>query len=359
MALYVDEDAHDRTSGSDANTMDLDAWLRNNLSERTYGMIEFRIHLMQTPNLIVSQCCRCADKLIKDILRDDRARKTKSNKPLKSRCKVTTQQVQSGTDFPERQVSVVTPVTGSPYSTTFIMHFLLIVSVAANIIFIRSYYIDFMQNIDSFALDTFQWDGSRGHRNLLISNNMTAISYILFNRQHHFAEISIVSKNILSADSFTFVRWEVKVNPGKILQISNPHVNDDGLLSCGFQNIFKSLHWFSTGYIAVDDIGKFDPNALIGHKKNQVAVDMIDTQETWIIDSGSYYTFQEEQYPKLLDGFKDNRFELQFDFKNHRCFAVYNVQLGIVSNNLPDSIYLAASLYVEGMVIETTLFEGL
>ena len=53
-----------------------------------------------------------------------------------------------------------------------------------------------------------------------------------------------------------------------------------------------------------------------------------------------------------------DRFKLQFNFKTRKCIAYYNEEcLGLLTDNLPYSIRLAATVYYSGQAFETTAFE--
>lgn len=109
------------------------------------------------------------------------------------------------------------------------------------------------------------------------------------------------------------------------------------------------------GYVDSRGIENFEVDCAVGINEHEVAL--------WVQEGSllGYYTNGEETDWKPLGPVQTSegdKFRLNFDFEKRECTAYYNDKLlGKVGEELPQSIYLAASVCCEEAEFTTSRFE--
>ena len=174
----------------------------------------------------------------------------------------------------------------------------------------------------------FEWDPERMHSMYILREDGKT-----FVCKYSWGARSICSKNLLSADSASIVRWEMTLKE----RGGGSHLR--------------------MGYIDGDHIEDFEDDEMIAKSKHGLALSVVDTLRPEVI--------QNDKISKRLQDWRfhtnsGDRIKLEFDFKTRQCNAFYNDELlGLMTSNLPKQIYLAASAWMPLVSYETTLFETL
>lgn len=208
----------------------------------------------------------------------------------------------------------------------------------------RILYDDLMDVVLKYYFVSFEWDpghtrdpllDSMDHGEIAFSNE--GETFIKTSFDGHYS--SVRSKNVLSADSISSARWE--------MQLTESHYHH-ALRSTRQHSLFM-------GFIDADKISSFNRGEVIGKKPHEAVL--------WIMEKRAPERFSNSMWRKLQHNTPiviSNRetFRLDFDFRKRECTAFHNDQyLGCISTDLPQCIYLAATVMYGGISYETTLLE--
>lgn len=113
---------------------------------------------------------------------------------------------------------------------------------------------------------------------------------------------------------------------------------------------------FLMGYVNAEDTADFNDHIRIG---DAMSVCSRRCPQFKIWKNKTYLDFEcDSLWWEAIDLMVGDKFALAFNFETGECRALYNgLPLGIISNNVPHSIYLAASLYDSpGSIWRTTKY---
>lgn len=177
----------------------------------------------------------------------------------------------------------------------------------------------------------------------------------LFCKKHSsYSFISCRSKNILSADSMSTVRWQMTLT-------------DNFNEARGTLRDFR-MGFFDSEYLNQWDIEDKDMRTPLGKDVGTFAFAV--SEERWPVcwRNGERKHFDEFAHPFPSLDVKwssspsifsiGDRFELRFNFHKGECHAYFNEDLvGLVTSKIPNEVYFATSLFWNIASFETTLFE--
>ena len=181
-----------------------------------------------------------------------------------------------------------------------------------------------------YPLLELQWDPKRTNRDLKLSNDNKRFTKIIGDDYR-----SLCSKNTFSADLLSLIRWEVTLK-------HKDSDNGDGID-------------LKMGFVDAEHIEDFKDWQRLGNGKHEEALWFEEDENPMILTNRDITLIHETMtfQPQIGD-----RIRLDFDFEKREVAAFYNAELlGLITSDLPKSVYLAASLYWEGSSFETTLFE--
>jgi len=185
-----------------------------------------------------------------------------------------------------------------------------------------------------FTLD-FKWNPDSNRQNVQLSDDGKRIT-VEVSSGAGWEWRSVHSKNVLSSAAGAKCRWEVTLK-----QISS--ANFDKLC---------------IGYFDSESIRQFNPNQILGRGKDEVAFYVGGGEYPAVFTNRCHRNLDENWSltTRIGDGFT-----LIFDFAERQCSAFHNDKFcGIISTELPDSIYLAASIRKgrwDEIELETTCFD--
>ena len=141
---------------------------------------------------------------------------------------------------------------------------------------------------------------------------------------------SLCASNVLSADKYSIVRWE---------------------LTCMEK---KSALRVYIGF--GENIQNFSDSECIGDRPHEVSLEVVDGRYPRIWENSTSTNIHENW---RFNCSEKDRFRLEFHFQTKKCAAFYNDErIGILTDNLPSTCYLAVSVYNQYTTLETTLFEA-
>ena len=110
------------------------------------------------------------------------------------------------------------------------------------------------------------------------------------------------------------------------------------------------------GFVDADHIEHFDLEDRVGYRKHETALWIENNTAPKILANGRNLMMQTNLGSEPTVG---DRVRLDFDFEKSEVAAFYNdAAMGVISKELPASVYLAVALYYVDTSFETTLFEG-
>ena len=177
----------------------------------------------------------------------------------------------------------------------------------------------------------FEWDPARTHEELKLSKywqrfTMTSTGWIKYNNR------SLCSRHPISADFASSVTWELTMK----------EKGDDGL-------------YLLIGFIDGQHIDKFDKETMIGLNENEVALEIWDGHSVKIKTNGKK---KKTDFDGKIASKVGDCFRLNFNLISRECYAFYNEEpLGLVTESLPQEIYMACTLDRKDISFETTLFD--
>ena len=179
-----------------------------------------------------------------------------------------------------------------------------------------------------YLIPQFEWDIRRKHEALTISNYGKCVTD---DGTHSRMEKSLCSKNILSSETESIVRWEMTLKQKGTAIYAN------------------------IGYIDAKYISDFRDDVRIGYR-NGVSLRICDKCAPAILHNGSTIQVYHGKVWRTKTG---DKWMLEFDFKKKKCAAFYNGKfLTNITDQLPHKIHLAATNYYIGASFETTLFKA-
>ena len=178
----------------------------------------------------------------------------------------------------------------------------------------------------------FAWDENRKHEELVLSHDNKRFVKMGGSMSGWNMWTSLCASNVLSAEKYSIVRWE---------------------LTCMEKKSPLRVH---IGFIDGEYIQNFSDSECIGDKAHEVSLEVVDGRYPRIWENSNSTNIHENWRFRSQ---KNDRLRLEFDFKKQECAAFYNDQcIGLLSKNLPSTCYLAASSYHQYTTLETTLFEA-
>ena len=181
----------------------------------------------------------------------------------------------------------------------------------------------------------FEWDSLTKHRNLVVSNEGKTFTDCSRNDTPfnfgRFRTKSLCSTNELSANTSSLVHWELT------------------LKHKGFTpNGHRALQWFRMGFVDSEHVRDFKDGEGMGWQ--------IMDGEHPVMYSSDHSTNLHHNWRFFTK--EGDKFRLDFDFKSGECTAFYNGELvGMISAELPQRLYIVASVRDRGTSLETSLFE--
>ena len=177
----------------------------------------------------------------------------------------------------------------------------------------------------------FEWNELKKHEDIQLSSDRMKFHC----SGADFKMRAITSRNVVTAGPI--VTWEVRCISSRCKE---PEARQEVSFCMGFCNI--------------DDIGDFDVgNRVNGRNRNETSLYLVDGRFPRSHRKSSSYD------PSIFQkwNFESETGKLEFNFETNECQAFVNSEfVGLVSNHLPNKLYLAVSFWHADVSFETTLF---
>ena len=171
----------------------------------------------------------------------------------------------------------------------------------------------------------FEWDPNRMDPKYTLSNEGRTFT------SNERGWKSLFSKTMLSSKTMNTVIWQMRYNgpSGK-----NGHIR--------------------MGVVAAHSVGNVVCNNAVEGTENTICLDMYKNGIPYARANGTRTQIRQQR----IEWEPNNTVELRFDLKAKTCNVFVNdEEIGLLTSDLPEEMYLAASLYYEESNLETTVFQ--